>query len=107
MDLVNDLLLFAKLESKKVVRKKEFLDMRKLSKAPRPLSRSRFRQRTFHFLSIYRKTALIRTDKAEMEQLLTNLVSKCHEVQCEDGKVTKALASSLSQYKRERYRYRH
>jgi signal transduction histidine kinase len=75
MDLVNDLLLFAKLESKKVVRKKELWTSRRSSRAPSSSQGSGFDEGRVVLCRDTRETALIEADRSEMEQLFTNLVS--------------------------------
>jgi len=89
MDLVNDLLLFAKLESKKVVRKKEFLDMTEIIEGTVDLFKVQGSTKDVSFfVDIPEKLPLIEADKAEMEQLLTNLVSNAMKYNVKNGKVT-------------------
>ena len=88
MDLVNDLLLFAKLESKKVVRKKEFLDMTEIIESTVELFKVQGSTKDISFsVDIPEKLPLIEADRAEMEQLLTNLVSNAMKYNVKNGKV--------------------
>ncbi|HOC45689.1 MAG TPA: response regulator [Syntrophorhabdaceae bacterium] len=88
MDLVNDLLLFAKLESKKVVRKKEFLDMTEIIESTVDLFKVQGSTKDITFsVDIPKKLPLIEADRAEMEQLLTNLVSNAMKYNVKNGKV--------------------
>ncbi len=89
MDLVNDLLLFAKLESKKVVRKKELLDMTAIIEGTVELFKVQSSTKDISFVvDIPEKLPLIEADRAEMEQLLTNLVSNAMKYNVKNGKVT-------------------
>ena len=89
MELVNDLLLFAKLESKKVVRKKEFLDMTEIIGNTVELFKVQGSTKDISFfVEIPEKLPLIEADRAEMEQLLTNLVSNAMKYNVKNGKVT-------------------
>ena len=89
MDLVNDLLLFAKLESKKVVRKKEFLDMTEIIESTVELFKVQGSTKDISFgVEIPKKLPKIEADRAEMEQLLTNLVSNAMKYNVKNGKVT-------------------
>lgn len=88
MDLVNDLLLFAKLETKKVVRKKELLDMTEIIGNTIELFKVQGSTKDVSFASdIPEKLPLIEADRAEMEQLLTNLVSNAMKYNVKNGKV--------------------
>lgn len=88
MDLVNDLLLFAKLESKKVVRKKEFLDMTEIIESTVELFKVQGSTKDISFsVDIPDRLPLIEADRAEMEQLLTNLVSNAMKYNVKNGKV--------------------
>lgn len=89
MDLVNDLLLFAKLESKKVVRKKEFLDMTEIIENTVELFKVQGSTKDISFMvEIPKKLPRIEADRTEMEQLLTNLVSNAMKYNVKNGKVT-------------------
>ncbi|MEN6615025.1 MAG: response regulator [Syntrophorhabdus sp.] len=89
MDLVNDLLLFAKLESKKVVRKKEFLDMTEIIESTVELFKVQGSTKDISFsVEIPKKLPMIEADRAEMEQLLTNLVSNAMKYNVKNGQVT-------------------
>ncbi|MRR08167.1 MAG: response regulator, partial [Deltaproteobacteria bacterium] len=91
MDLVNDLLLFAKLESKKVVRKKEFLDMTEIIESTVELFKVQGSTKDVTFsVDISEKLPAIEADRAEMEQLLTNLVSNAMKYNVKNGKVVVA-----------------
>lgn len=88
MDLVNDLLLFAKLESKKVVRKKEFLDMKEIIENTVELFKVQGSTKDISFsVDIPEKLPPVEADRAEMEQLLTNLVSNAMKYNVKNGKV--------------------
>ena len=89
MDLVNDLLLFAKLESKKVVRKKELLDITEIIENTVELFRVQGSTKDVSFfVEIPEKLPLIEADRSEMEQLFTNLVSNAMKYNVKNGKVT-------------------
>ncbi|MHB8108884.1 MAG: hybrid sensor histidine kinase/response regulator [Syntrophorhabdaceae bacterium] len=89
MDLVNDLLLFAKLESNKVVRKKEFLDITEIIENTVELFKAQGSTKDISFnVEIPKKLPRIEADRSEMEQLLTNLVSNAMKYNVKNGKVT-------------------
>lgn len=89
MELVNDLLQFVRLESKKVVRKKELLDVSEIIVNTVELlkQQSASKDLTFH-LDIPDKLPLIEADRAEMEQLFTNLISNAIKYNIKNGAVT-------------------
>ncbi len=88
MELVNDLLQFVKLESKKVVRKKEFLDMSDIIVNTVELLKQQGASKDLVFqLDIPEKPPLIEADRTEMEQLITNLVSNAIKYNVKNGKV--------------------
>lgn len=89
MELVNDLLLFAKLESKKVVRKKELLDISEIIENTVELFKLQGSTKDLSFaVEIPGKLPLIEADRAEMEQLVTNLVSNAIKYNVKKGTVT-------------------
>jgi len=88
MELVNDLLQFARLESKKVARKKELLDMADIVINTVELMRQQGASKDLIFqLDIPEKLPLIEADRTEMEQLITNLVSNAIKYNVKNGKV--------------------
>jgi two-component system phosphate regulon sensor histidine kinase PhoR len=88
LDLVNDLLQISRLESKRVIRKKELLDITKIIANTVELFGTQATTR-----SIKIKTNLpescppIEADRAEMEQLFSNLVSNAIKYNVEQGKI--------------------
>ena len=88
MELVNDLLQFVRLESKKVVRKKELLDMSDIIVNTVELLKQQGASKDLTFqLDIPEKLPLIEADRTEMEQLITNLVSNAIKYNVKNGKV--------------------
>ncbi len=88
MELVNDLLQFVRLESKKVVRKKELLDMSDIIVNTVELLKQQGESKDLVFqLDIPEKLPLIEADRTEMEQLITNLVSNAIKYNVKNGKV--------------------
>ena len=88
MELVNDLLQFVRLESKKVVRKKELLDMSDIIVNTVELLKQQGESKDLLFqLDIPEKLPLIEADRTEMEQLITNLVSNAIKYNVKNGKV--------------------
>ena len=88
MELVNDLLQFARLESKKVVRKKELLDMSDIIINTVELLKQQGVSKDLTFqLDMPEKLPLIEADRTEMEQLITNLVSNAIKYNVKNGKV--------------------
>ena len=88
MELVNDLLQFVRLESKKVARKKELLDMADIMINTVELMRQQGASKDLIFqLDIPEKLPLIEADRTEMEQLFTNLVSNAIKYNVKNGKV--------------------
>ena len=88
MELVNDLLQFVRLESKKVVRKKELLDMSEIIINTVELLKQQGASKDLVFqLDIPEKLPLIEADRTEMEQLITNLVSNAIKYNVKNGKV--------------------
>jgi two-component system, OmpR family, phosphate regulon sensor histidine kinase PhoR len=88
MELVNDLLQFAKLESKKVVRKKELLNMSDIIVNTVELLKQQAASKDLTFqLDIPDSVPLIEADRTEMEQLITNLISNAIKYNVKNGKV--------------------
>lgn len=88
MELVNDLLQFVRLESKKVVRKKELLDMSDIIVNTLELLKQQGASKDLVFqLDMPEKLPLIEADRTEMEQLITNLVSNAIKYNVKNGKV--------------------
>ena len=88
MELVNDLLQFVRLESKKVVRKKELLDMSDIIVNTVELLKQQGASKDLVFqLDMPEKLPLIEADRTEMEQLITNLVSNAIKYNVKNGKV--------------------
>lgn len=88
LDLVNDLLQIARLESQRVVRKKELLELSKIIASTVELFDSQAKARDIEI-----KTSLpefcppIEADRSEMEQLFSNLVSNAIKYNKERGKI--------------------
>jgi PAS domain S-box-containing protein len=88
IELVNDLLQFSKLESKKITRKKELLDISDIMVNTIELLKPQGASKDLIFeLNIPEKLPLIEADRTEMEQLLTNLISNAIKYNVKDGKV--------------------
>ena len=88
MELVNDLLQFVRLESKKVVRKKELLDMSDIIVNTLELLKQQGTSKDLVFqLDMPEKLPLIEADRTEMEQLITNLISNAIKYNVKNGKV--------------------
>ncbi|HVN95878.1 MAG TPA: response regulator [Syntrophorhabdaceae bacterium] len=88
IELVNDLLQFARLESKKVERKKELLDISEIIVNTVELLKPQGAGKDLVFeLNIPAKLPLIEADRTEMDQLITNLVSNAIKYNVKDGKV--------------------
>lgn len=88
MELVNDLLQFVRLESKKIVRKKELLDMSDIIINTVELLKQQGESKDLVFqLNIPDNLPRIEADRAEMEQLITNLVSNAIKYNVKNGKV--------------------
>ncbi|MBA4389624.1 MAG: hybrid sensor histidine kinase/response regulator [Syntrophus sp. (in: bacteria)] len=89
MELVNDLLQFVRLESKKVVRKKELLDLSDIIVNTVELLKQQGTSKDLTFqLDIPDKLPLIEADRAEMEQLFTNLISNAIKYNIKNGTVS-------------------
>jgi two-component system, OmpR family, phosphate regulon sensor histidine kinase PhoR len=88
IELVNDLLQFVKLESKKIVRKKELLDMSDIIVNTVELLKQQGASKDLIFqIEIPEKVPRIEADRTEMEQLITNLVSNAIKYNVKNGKV--------------------
>jgi signal transduction histidine kinase len=88
MELVNDLLQFVRLESKKIVRKKELLDMSDIITNTVELLKQQGESKDLVFqLDIPDNLPRIEADRTEMEQLITNLVSNAIKYNVKNGKV--------------------
>jgi two-component system, OmpR family, phosphate regulon sensor histidine kinase PhoR len=88
IELVNDLLQFVRLESKKIVRKKELLDMSDIIVNTVELLKQQGASKDLVFqIDIPEKLPRIEGDRTEMEQLITNLVSNAIKYNVKNGKV--------------------
>lgn len=89
LDLVNDLLQFSRLESKRVERKKELLDVGDIiSNTVELLKNQGERNGITVTMDLPEKMPLIEADRAEMEQLFTNLISNAIKYNVPKGKVS-------------------
>jgi PAS domain S-box-containing protein len=88
LDLVSDLLQFIKLESKGVVRKKELLDLSGIIRNTVELLKGQGEEKGLRFqVALPDTLPLIEADRAEMEQLFTNLISNAIKYNVKRGKV--------------------
>jgi two-component system phosphate regulon sensor histidine kinase PhoR len=88
LDLVNDLLTFSRLESQKVVRKKELLDLTEVITNTVELLRNQGEIKDIRFeVDLPGTLPLIEADRAEMDQLFMNLVSNAIKYNRKKGKV--------------------
>lgn len=88
IELVNDLLSFIKLEAKRVVRKKELLDVSEIIRNTVELFKGQGDAKGVTFeADVPEALPLIEADRAEMEQLFTNLVSNAVKYNRKNGKV--------------------
>jgi len=88
IELVNDLLQFARLESKRAERKKELLDMKEVIESNVELLKNQGDSKDVQFqVDIPDKLPLIEADRAEMDQLMTNLISNAMKYNVKNGKV--------------------
>jgi len=88
LDLVNDLLQFSRLESKRVERKKELLDLTDILVNTVELLRNQGEANEITFsIDLPDKLPLVEADRAEMEQLFTNLISNAIKYNVKKGKV--------------------
>jgi PAS domain S-box-containing protein len=89
LDLVNDLLQFSRLESKRVERKKELLDLAGIITGTVELLRNQGEANDIKFtVDVPATLPLVEADRAEMEQLFTNLISNAIKYNVKKGKVT-------------------
>ena len=89
LDLVNDLLQFSRLECKRVERKKELLDLTGIITGTVDLLKNQGEANEIKFkVDLPEKLPLIEADRAEMEQLFTNLISNAIKYNVKKGKVT-------------------
>jgi len=89
LDLVNDLLQFSRLESKRVERKKELLDLAGIITGTVELLRNQGEANGIKFtVDVPATLPLVEADRAEMEQLFTNLISNAIKYNVKKGKVT-------------------
>jgi PAS domain S-box-containing protein len=89
LDLVNDLLQFSRLESKRIERKKELLDLSDILTNTIELLRNQGEANEITFsMDLPSKLPLVEADRAEMEQLFTNLISNAIKYNVKSGKVT-------------------
>jgi signal transduction histidine kinase len=88
LDLVNDLLQFSRLESKRVERKKELLDLAGIITGTVELLRNQGEANGIKFtVDVPATLPLVEADRAEMEQLFTNLISNAIKYNVKKGKV--------------------
>jgi PAS domain S-box-containing protein len=88
LDLVGDLLQFIKLESKRVVRNKELLDVSGIIQNTVELLKGQGEEKGLEFqVNLPKSLPMIEADRAEMEQLFTNLVSNAIKYNVKRGKV--------------------
>ncbi len=88
LDLVNDLLQISRLESQRVVRKKELLDITKIIVNTVELFASQAKDRAIEIKTNLPETCPpIEADRSEMEQLFSNLVSNAIKYNAEGGKI--------------------
>jgi len=95
LDLVNDLLQFSRLESQRVVRKKEPLDITEMISNTIALFRNQADAKQIQIeAKIPDSCPLIEADRSEMEQLFTNLISNAIKYNVDKGKVNVKVESS-------------
>lgn len=88
LDLVNDLLQFSRLEGKRIERKKELLDLKDILVNTVELLKNQGEANEIAIsLDLPDKLPLVEADRAEMEQLFTNLVSNAIKYNVKKGKV--------------------
>jgi PAS domain S-box-containing protein len=88
LDLVNDLLQFSRLENKKIERKKELLDLTGIITNTAELLRNQGDANEITItVDLPEKLPLVEADRAEMEQLFTNLISNAIKYNVKNGKV--------------------
>jgi PAS domain S-box-containing protein len=88
LDLVNDLLQFSRLENKKIERKKELLDLTGIITNTAELLRNQGDANEITItVDLPEILPLVEADRAEMEQLFTNLISNAIKYNVKNGKV--------------------
>jgi PAS domain S-box-containing protein len=88
LELVNDLLEFSRLEAKRVVRKKELLDLSGIITSTVELLKGQGDSKGIQFqVDLPASLPLIEADRSEMEQLFTNLISNAIKYNVKRGKV--------------------
>jgi PAS domain S-box-containing protein len=88
LDLVDDLLRLVRLESKKVVRKKELLDLGGVLRSTVELLRPQGEGKGLSFrVELPETLPPVEADRSEMEQLFTNLISNAIKYNVKGGKV--------------------
>ena len=88
LDMVNDLLEFSRLEAKRVVRKKELLDLSGIITNTVELLKGQGDSKGIQFqVDLPESLPLIEADRSEMEQLFTNLISNAIKYNVKRGKV--------------------
>jgi len=89
LDLVNDLLQFSRLESRRVERKKELLDLKDILVNTVELLRNQGEANEITIsLDLPDTLPLVEADRTEMEQVFTNLISNAIKYNVKKGKVT-------------------
>lgn len=89
LDLVNDLLHFSRLECKRVERKKELLDLTGIISGTVDLLKNQGEANEIMFtVDLPAPLPLVEADRAEMEQLFTNLISNAIKYNVKKGSVT-------------------
>jgi two-component system, OmpR family, phosphate regulon sensor histidine kinase PhoR len=95
LELVNDLLEFSRLEAKKMVRKKELLDLSGIITSTVELLKGQGDSKGIQFqVDLPTPLPLVEADRSEMEQLFTNLVSNAIKYNVKRGKVVVSAKSS-------------
>jgi two-component system phosphate regulon sensor histidine kinase PhoR len=88
LDLVNDLLQYSRLESKRVARKKELLDLSRIIVNTVELLKNQGKPKDLRFhVDLPDSLPLIEADRTEMEQLFTNLISNAIKYNVKKGDV--------------------
>jgi len=88
LDLVNDLLQISRLESQKVIRKKEPLDITESITNTISLLKNQAEARKIKIeTKLPESCPLIEADRSEMEQLFTNLISNAIKYNVDQGKI--------------------
>ncbi len=88
LDLVNDLLQISRLESQRVVRKKELLDVTEIIASTVELFETQAKTRVIEInVNLPKSCPSIEADRSEIEQLFSNLISNAIKYNVEQGKV--------------------